>query len=125
MEVNEAFAAQVLACDRELHFDPERLNVNGGAIALGHPIGATGRPHQRDPAARDGPPRRAPRPRHPLHQRGHGHGRGLRGGSPAEEADWPTKTSTRTTTDIYAPQREAGYKHIQLDTRGRASPASS
>jgi len=42
LEVNEAFAAQVLACDRELHFDPERLNVNGGAIALGHPIGATG-----------------------------------------------------------------------------------
>ena len=42
VEVNEAFAAQVLACDRELHFDPDRLNVNGGAIALGHPIGATG-----------------------------------------------------------------------------------
>jgi acetyl-CoA C-acetyltransferase len=42
LEVNEAFAAQVLACDRELRFDPERLNVNGGAIALGHPIGATG-----------------------------------------------------------------------------------
>jgi acetyl-CoA C-acetyltransferase len=42
VEVNEAFASQVLACDRELHFDAERLNVNGGAIALGHPIGATG-----------------------------------------------------------------------------------
>jgi acetyl-CoA C-acetyltransferase len=42
LEVNEAFAAQVLACDRELGFDPQRLNVNGGAIALGHPIGATG-----------------------------------------------------------------------------------
>jgi len=42
VEVNEAFAAQVLACDRELGFDPERVNVNGGAIALGHPIGATG-----------------------------------------------------------------------------------
>ena len=42
VEVNEAFAAQVLACDRELLFDPEKLNVNGGAIALGHPIGATG-----------------------------------------------------------------------------------
>jgi acetyl-CoA C-acetyltransferase len=42
VEINEAFAAQVLACDRELHLDPERLNVNGGAIALGHPIGATG-----------------------------------------------------------------------------------
>jgi acetyl-CoA C-acetyltransferase len=42
VEVNEAFAAQVVACDRELHFDSERLNVNGGAIALGHPIGASG-----------------------------------------------------------------------------------
>jgi len=42
IELNEAFAAQVLACDRELHFDPARLNVNGGAIALGHPIGCTG-----------------------------------------------------------------------------------
>jgi len=42
IELNEAFAAQVIACDRELHFDPERLNVNGGAIALGHPIGCTG-----------------------------------------------------------------------------------
>jgi acetyl-CoA C-acetyltransferase len=42
VELNEAFAAQVLACDRELHFDKERLNVNGGAIALGHPIGCTG-----------------------------------------------------------------------------------
>ena len=41
-EVNEAFAAQVIACDRELRFDPEKLNVNGGAIAIGHPIGATG-----------------------------------------------------------------------------------
>ena len=42
IEANEAFAAQVLACDRELHFDPAKLNVNGGSIALGHPIGATG-----------------------------------------------------------------------------------
>ncbi len=42
VELNEAFAAQVLACDRELHFNPARLNVNGGAIALGHPIGCTG-----------------------------------------------------------------------------------
>jgi acetyl-CoA C-acetyltransferase len=42
VELNEAFAAQVIACDRELGFDRARLNVNGGAIALGHPIGATG-----------------------------------------------------------------------------------
>ena len=42
VELNEAFAAQALACDRELHFDRDKLNVNGGAIALGHPIGCTG-----------------------------------------------------------------------------------
>ena len=42
IELNEAFAAQVIACDRELHMDAARLNVNGGSIALGHPIGCTG-----------------------------------------------------------------------------------
>jgi len=42
IELNEAFAAQVIACVRDLSLDPARLNVNGGAIALGHPIGATG-----------------------------------------------------------------------------------
>ncbi|GKV67890.1 acetyl-CoA acetyltransferase [Sporosarcina sp. NCCP-2716] len=42
IEANEAFAAQSLAVDRELNFDPGKLNVNGGAIALGHPIGASG-----------------------------------------------------------------------------------
>ncbi|MFN2447353.1 MAG: acetyl-CoA C-acyltransferase [Vicinamibacterales bacterium] len=42
IELNEAFAAQVLACLKELPLDPDRLNVNGGAIALGHPLGCTG-----------------------------------------------------------------------------------
>ena len=42
VELNEAFAAQVLACQRELEFDAEKVNVNGGAISLGHPVGATG-----------------------------------------------------------------------------------
>lgn len=42
IEINEAFAAQVIACDRELNMDPEKVNVNGGAIAHGHPLGATG-----------------------------------------------------------------------------------
>ncbi len=42
IELNEAFAAQVIACERDLGFDRSRLNVHGGAIALGHPIGATG-----------------------------------------------------------------------------------
>jgi acetyl-CoA acyltransferase len=42
IELNEAFASQVIACLRELPIDPDRLNVNGGAIALGHPLGCTG-----------------------------------------------------------------------------------
>jgi acetyl-CoA acyltransferase len=42
IELNEAFAAQVLSCLRELPIDPDKLNVNGGAIALGHPLGCTG-----------------------------------------------------------------------------------
>ena len=42
VELNEAFAAQVIACDRDLNFNAEKLNVNGGSIALGHPIGCTG-----------------------------------------------------------------------------------
>ncbi len=41
-ELNEAFAAQMLACNKDLHIPAERLNVNGGAVALGHPIGASG-----------------------------------------------------------------------------------
>jgi 3-oxoadipyl-CoA thiolase len=42
IEINEAFASQAIACMRELGFDPQRTNVNGGAIALGHPLGASG-----------------------------------------------------------------------------------
>jgi len=42
VELNEAFASQVIACLRELPIDPQKLNVNGGAIALGHPLGCTG-----------------------------------------------------------------------------------
>jgi acetyl-CoA acetyltransferase family protein len=42
IELNEAFASQAIACIRQLGADPERVNVNGGAIALGHPLGASG-----------------------------------------------------------------------------------
>jgi acetyl-CoA C-acetyltransferase/3-oxo-5,6-didehydrosuberyl-CoA/3-oxoadipyl-CoA thiolase len=42
VEINEAFASQVLACARELGIDLNKLNVNGGAIALGHPLGCSG-----------------------------------------------------------------------------------
>jgi acetyl-CoA acetyltransferase len=42
IELNEAFAVQAIACIRELKLDPERVNIYGGAIALGHPLGASG-----------------------------------------------------------------------------------
>jgi acetyl-CoA C-acetyltransferase len=42
VEINEAFGAQAMACSRELGLDEAKLNVNGGAIAIGHPLGATG-----------------------------------------------------------------------------------
>jgi len=42
VEINEAFAAQYLACEKELGLDPTKSNVNGGAIAIGHPLGASG-----------------------------------------------------------------------------------
>jgi acetyl-CoA C-acetyltransferase len=42
IEANEAFAAQALAVGKDLNWDPEKVNVNGGAIALGHPVGASG-----------------------------------------------------------------------------------
>ena len=42
VELNEAFASQVVACLKQLPFDPDRVNPDGGAIALGHPIGCTG-----------------------------------------------------------------------------------
>ena len=42
VEINEAFAAQSVACAKELNIKPERINVNGGAIALGHPLGCSG-----------------------------------------------------------------------------------
>ena len=42
VELNEAFAAQVLACTKEIPISSDRLNVNGGAVALGHPLGCTG-----------------------------------------------------------------------------------
>jgi acetyl-CoA C-acetyltransferase len=77
-EINEAFAAQSLAVVGELGLDRERVNVNGGAIALGHPIGASGA-RACHPAARDAASRRAAR--HggdALHRWRHGHRHGSR-----------------------------------------------
>ena len=70
---NEAYAAQSLVVVRELGLDPEKVNVNGGAIALGHPIGASGARILSDAAARDAPPTGRARARHVVHRRRHGH----------------------------------------------------
>ena len=73
LEVNEAFAGQVLAVGRELDWDESRVNVNGGAIAMGHPLGASGTRiavtllHEMQRRVR------AARNRRPLHRRRHGH----------------------------------------------------
>ena len=81
IELNEAFAAQVLACVREWKLtdaDLERVNVNGSGISLGHPVGATGGRILATLTARDGPPRRALRPRDDVHRRRAGPRRRLR-----------------------------------------------
>ena len=52
VEINEAFAAQYLAVEKELGLDRERTNVDGGAVAMGHPLGASGARHHPAPAAR-------------------------------------------------------------------------
>ena len=79
VELNEAFASQAIACIRELGLDSERVNVNGGAIALGHPLGMSGARlatmlvHELRAA------RRSLRAGHDVHRRraGHRHGRGV------------------------------------------------
>jgi acetyl-CoA acetyltransferase len=73
IEANEAFAAQACAVNKDLGWDPAKVNVNGGAIAIGHPIGASGARvlvtllHEMAEA------RRQEGPRHAVHRRRHGH----------------------------------------------------
>ena len=74
VELNEAFAAQVLACLAELPIDPDKLNVNGGAIALGHPLGCTGAKLTTTLLLRDAAPGRALRPGDDVRRRWHGGG---------------------------------------------------
>ena len=62
VELNEAFAAQAIPCVRELHLDPARVNVNGGAIAIGHPLGASGARLATGAGSRAGAARRPLRP---------------------------------------------------------------
>ena len=72
VEANEAFAAQALAVNKDLGWDPAIVNVNGGAIAIGHPIGASGARVLTTLLARNGAPQRQEGPRHALHRRRHG-----------------------------------------------------
>ena len=72
-EINEAFGAQVMACARELGIDEAKLNVNGGAIAIGHPLGATGVRLAHHAGARARPRAAALRHRIRLHRRRPGH----------------------------------------------------
>ena len=64
MEINEAFAAQACAVNQEMGWDTSKINVNGGAIAIGHPIGASGCRILVTLAARDAPPQRQARAWH-------------------------------------------------------------
>ena len=72
-EINEAFAAIPLKTIRDLGIDPDKVNVNGGAIALGHPIGATGGDADPDRARRARAARPVDRVDHDVHRRRHGH----------------------------------------------------
>jgi hypothetical protein len=75
VEANEAFAAQACAVNKDMGWDPAIVNVNGGAIAIGHPIGASGCAHPEHAAVRDAaPPRCEEGPCHAVHRRRHGRG---------------------------------------------------
>ena len=80
VELNEAFASQSLAVVRELGLDEEKVNPNGGAIAIGHPLGDERRTPRRDPAPRAPPPRRALRRRDDVRRRRPGPGGPVRAG---------------------------------------------
>ena len=69
IEINEAFAAQVIACERELKFDRDKLNVKGGGISVGHPIGMSGARIILSLAYEMREHGLTPRPRHAVHQR--------------------------------------------------------
>ena len=76
IEINEAFACQVLAVGEELKWDWDRVNPNGGAVAIGHPLGRQRRAAGGDDRLRDEPPGCRMGPRHAVHGRGDGDVRG-------------------------------------------------
>ena len=94
IEANEAFAAQACAVNKDLGWDTGKVNVNGGAIAIGHPIGASGARVLTTLLLRDAEAQRQEGPRHALHRRRHGH-RHVRGALSARSAShrscdrWP------------------------------------
>ena len=73
VEANEAFAAQACAVNKDLGWNTDIVNVNGGAIAIGHPVGASGARVLEHAALRDEAARRQEGPRDALHRRRHGH----------------------------------------------------
>ena len=79
IEINEAFAGQYLAVEKELGLDRDKVNVNGGAIALGHPLGHDRHAPAADAAARAAAPRKETRPCDRLHRRRPGDRRDRRG----------------------------------------------
>ena len=85
-ELNEAFASVVMLFMQLLDIPHDKINVNGGAIAMGHPLGATGAMILRHRARRAGAPRPQYRARQPLHRRRHGHGNDHREGVEARIA---------------------------------------
>ena len=91
-ELNEAFAVQVLYCRDKLGIPNEKLNVNGGAISIGHPFGMTGA-RCTGHALIEGRRRKAKiRRRHHVHRRRHGRGRPVRGGAVRLPMDSTTHT---------------------------------
>ena len=86
-EINEAFAAVAMAAIRELSLDPAKVNIRGGAVALGHPIGASGRAHPDDAHPRAAQGRQEARRRGHLHRRRRSHGDARRDGLTAWRFD--------------------------------------
>ena len=84
VEANEAFAAQACAVNKGVGWNPEIVNVNGGAIAIGHPIGASGARIFNTLVYRDAPPRRQEGPGDAVHRRRHGRG-DVRGSALSDE----------------------------------------
>ena len=119
-EINEAFAVVAEKFIRDLKLDRDKVNVNGGSIALGHPIGATGSILIGTRARRTGAPRPEARPRHHVRRRRHGAGDHHRAGvRPLQEAKGARLTRVMASAGparaSFAPAvpRRAGHRHAR------------